>query len=136
MVGRGALVFVAAALLVGGTACGSDDDSTVSGSSNTETTDAGAPTMGGTQAFETVDTIVIKSFEFNPGRPAAKVGDTIKIRNEDTALHSVTAKDDKSNFDSGQFASGEREITLSKAGTFDFACTVHPYMNGVIQVSA
>lgn len=134
VVGRGALALVTAALLATGVACGSDGGGEVASGSNTPTTVAGASAAD--EAFEPVDTIVIKNFEFEPARPAAKVGDTITVRNEDSALHSVTAKEDRALFDSGQFTGGERQITLTKAGTFDFACSVHPFMSGIIQVSA
>lgn len=118
---RGVTGLALAALLLAGAACGSDD---------------GDASDGESPAATTTDTVVIKDFEFNPGRVEAKVGDTITVRNKDTATHSLTAKDDKALFDSGQFTAGERQVTLTKAGTFDFACTVHPYMEGVIQVSA
>ena len=110
-----------AALMLLTAACGSDDG---------DAPDGAAPPAA------TTSTVVIKSFEFTPARVEAKVGDTITVRNEDTANHSFTAKDDQALFDTGQFTAGERQISLTKAGTYDFVCTVHPYMEGVIQVSA
>lgn len=114
--------------VLGATACGSDStDKSSPGSTSPNSTEAGA-------GFSETKNIVIKGFAFKPEKAAAKVGDTITVKNDDATLHSLTAKDDKSLFDTGQYSEGERKITLTKAGTFDFVCEVHTYMKGVIQV--
>jgi plastocyanin len=105
-------------LLLVGTACGGSD---------TKPT-AAAKAAGGT-------TITIDNFEFSPGTLQAKVGDTITVVNKDSAEHTVTATDQS--FDTGRFAAGKKTFTVAKAGRFEFACNVHPYMtHAFIQVAA
>ncbi len=78
--------------------------------------------------------VTINNFEFSPNTLQAKVGDTITVQNKDSAEHTVTAVDKA--FDTGRFASGTKTFVVSKAGRFEFECTVHPYMNhAFIQVS-
>ncbi|MFN2507016.1 MAG: cupredoxin domain-containing protein [Acidimicrobiales bacterium] len=79
-------------------------------------------------------TVLISNFEFSPEVVQAKVGDTITVENRDSAEHTVTAADNS--FDTGRFASAERTFTVTKAGRFEYACNVHPYMKpGFIQVA-
>ena len=79
-------------------------------------------------------TVTISNFEFAPETIEAKVGDTITVENKDSAEHTVTATD--RSFDTGRFASGSKTFTVSKAGRFEYTCTVHPYMSHrFIQVS-
>jgi plastocyanin len=63
----------------------------------------------------------------------AKVGDTVRVTNNDGVAHSVTADD--GSFDTGLFSDGTRTIHLTKAGTFTYKCTLHPNMTGTIQVN-
>jgi plastocyanin len=79
-------------------------------------------------------TITIKNFAFSPATLNAKVGDTITVKNEDSAPHSVTATDHS--FDTGVLNKGQTAtIKVDKAGTENYICSVHNYMTGVIQVS-
>lgn len=79
--------------------------------------------------------IVIESFEFAPETLSAKVGDTITVRNNDTAEHTVTATD--RSFDTGRFARGTKTFTVTKPGRFEYVCDVHPFMTRrFIQVAA
>ncbi len=80
------------------------------------------------------NTIVIKSFAYSPATLQAKVGDTITVKNEDDADHTVTAKD--KSFDTGPLKKGQSAtIKVTKAGRNDYICTIHPYMTGVIQAA-
>jgi len=101
-------------------ACGGGSDE---GSSGAAKTPGGAGTV-----------ITINNFEFAPEMLQAKVGDTITVENKDSASHSVTASD--KSFDTGTFAAGTKTFTVTKAGRFEFVCTVHPFMKAaVIQVA-
>ena len=72
---------------------------------------------------------------FHPNPLTARVGQTITVANGDTTAHTVTADDHS--FDSGTIAAGSsQQVTLTKAGTFPFHCSIHNFMTGVIQVSA
>jgi len=108
-------------ILLGGlaAACGGDSDSS----------SGAAKTTGGSGTV-----ITINNFEFAPETLQAKVGDTITVDNKDSASHSVTASD--KSFDTGSFGAGTKTFTVTKAGRFEFVCTVHPFMKAaVIQVA-
>jgi amicyanin len=61
------------------------------------------------------------------------VGTTVEWTNRDPLPHTVTA-DDKS-FDSGLIQPGKvYRHTFTRAGTFNFHCTPHPFMKGVVVV--
>ena len=69
------------------------------------------------------------------------VGDTIVWKNADTAVHTVTSgtaadgPDDL--FDSGLFGPGKSfSYTYTEIGDFPYYCIVHPWMEGVIIVTA
>ena len=67
------------------------------------------------------------------------VGDKVTWTNEDLAFHTVTSGNglDGANglFDSGMFKIDERfSYTFNKAGSFDYFCTLHPWMEGIVLV--
>jgi plastocyanin len=75
----------------------------------------------------------IEDFTFRPGRIEIAAGTTVTWTNRGQVTHTVTA-DDRS-FDSGNIEPGERRsLTFSRAGTFSYRCTPHPFMRGVIVV--
>ncbi|MCD4822153.1 MAG: hypothetical protein K8R11_08830, partial [Methanococcoides sp.] len=48
-----------------------------------------------------------------------------------------TATDNNDMFDSGTLAKGESFImTFEEAGTYDYICTIHPWMEGTVIVEA
>lgn len=106
MLRRGfALSAVAFALLA--TSCGGSSSSSDSGS-------------GG-------DTITIKSFDYAPQTLTVKTGGTVTVKNTDSSAHTATAKE--GSFDTGSIPSGSsKTITFSKAGTFQYHCTIHGFM--------
>ena len=64
-----------------------------------------------------------------------KTGSTVEFVNQDTAGHTATS-DDKTSFDSKTLApgTGTFKFTAAKAGTFPYACMIHPTMKGSITV--
>ncbi len=75
----------------------------------------------------------IEDFTFQPARLEVAAGTTITWTNRGQVTHSVTATD--GTFDSGNIEPGERRsLTFSRAGTFPYHCTPHPFMRGVIVV--
>ena len=105
--------WAAALALLAAAACGGSDD------------DAGAAGGG--------KTVTIVNFEFAPDTLQVKVGDTITVDNKDQTEHTVTARD--KSFDTGSFT-GTKTFTVSKAGTFEYICEIHPFMpHRFIQVS-
>lgn len=78
--------------------------------------------------------VAIKDFAFKPASISVSVGDSITWTNQDSAPHTATANDgsfDTGNLDKGQSGS----VTLSKAGTFAYICSVHPSMKGTVVVA-
>lgn len=66
-------------------------------------------------------------------------GDKVTWTNEDLAFHTVTSGNRLDGadglFDSGMFKIDEQfSYTFNKAGTFDYYCTLHPWMEGKITV--
>jgi plastocyanin len=69
-------------------------------------------------------TIDIKDFTNNPAQLAVKVGETITVKNEDQAPHTVTAKDGAFNVTVNP--GGTATLTVSAAGDHPYDCTYHP----------
>ncbi len=75
----------------------------------------------------------MQDFRFQPARLEIAVGTTIMWTNNGQVQHTVSAED--GSFDTGLIEPEERRsITFSRAGTFPFRCTPHPFMRGVIVV--
>ncbi|MGH9164064.1 MAG: cupredoxin domain-containing protein [Acidimicrobiales bacterium] len=122
-----AVVLVVAVLGLGACGGSSDDDA----ADTTAADDAGASTSDGVGAGG--DQVTIKGFAFKPTPLTVKVGTAVMVKNEDNAVHTLTA-DDKS-FDTGQLDGGKSgSVTVSKAGDIAYHCEIHDYMKGVIRV--
>lgn len=78
---------------------------------------------------------------FDPLILNVPVGATVTWKNLDSTLHTVTsgsAESGKSGtiFDSSYLTGGKTfQHTFSSAGTFDYFCTLHPYMKGQVIVN-
>lgn len=78
---------------------------------------------------------------FDPLILNVPVGATVTWKNLDSTLHTVTsgsAESGKSGttFDSSYLTGGKTfQHTFSSAGTFDYYCTLHPYMKGQVVVN-
>jgi plastocyanin len=81
----------------------------------------------------TAASITIKNFAFSPERGTFGVG-AIKVVNGDGSPHTVTADD--GSFDTKTLEAGaDGSVTLSKAGTYAYHCSIHDYMKGTVVVS-
>jgi plastocyanin len=80
---------------------------------------------GGDGAGAGSKTVTISNFEFSPDTLEVKVGDVINVDNKDQTEHTVTARD--KSFDTGTFM-GKTNFTVTKAGTFEYTCEIHPFM--------
>lgn len=116
-------------------------ESTTTTSSVTTTTTAPSSTTTVTQATTTTAqpasrqlTITIAGFQYS-GDTTGRVGDTVRVVNNDVVSHTWTAKNGA--FDSGSIGPGQAfSYTFSQAGTFDFFCIPHPGMVGSITITA
>jgi len=78
--------------------------------------------------------ISIQGNAFSPDNLSIKVGDTVTWINNDSYAHTVKAS--KSEFDSGNMASGAKfSFTFSKEGMYDYICGIHTFMTGKIVVT-
>lgn len=103
--------------------CGGDD------ASPTAADEASAPAPGGSGTEATIE---IVDFSFQ-GAESVAVGAELEVINRDGVPHTWTAAD--RSFDSGSLRTGASfRHTFAQAGTFEFACTIHPGMTGSIDV--
>jgi plastocyanin len=78
--------------------------------------------------------VSIKDFAFNPSAITAKVGQAIAFTNSDSTDHTATVAG--GGCSTGHITPGSTAaLTFSAAGTYDFACAIHPSMKGTITVS-
>ena len=78
---------------------------------------------------------------FDPLILNVPVGATVTWKNLDSTLHTVTSGSAESGkagtiFDSSYLTGGKTfQHSFSSAGTFDYFCTLHPYMKGQVIVN-
>ena len=121
------------ALPLGGcTGSGSTASAETTMTGMTTATAAGETTAAVTTAVK--NEISIKGNAFSPDNLSIKVGDTVTWINNDSYAHTVKAS--KSEFDSGNMASGAKfSFIFSKEGTYDYICGIHTFMTGKIVVT-
>src|SRR5579864_8150844 len=95
----------------------------------------------GAGAAATADCVTAKNC-FTPNPLSVTPGTTVTWKNTDTVSHYVTSGQPSDNttgtvFDSGNLIKpgGTYQFTFANAGTFNYFCTVHPWMIGQIIVS-
>jgi plastocyanin len=112
-------VLASTALLAG---CGSDSES--------ESTPQDAPSPGA--AANQVDMVDLK---FEPKSLEVKVGQTVTWVNKDTAPHNVVNEREGQQPKSELFNEGGKySFTPTKAGRIAYVCTIHPGMEGTLDV--
>ncbi len=77
--------------------------------------------------------VSIEGFEYIPASITISAGDTVVWTNMDSAEHTVT--EDNNIFDSGSMNNDDTyNRTFNEEGTYNYYCTLHPYMKGTIIV--
>jgi amicyanin len=95
-------------------------------SASATTADAPAP-QGGTA-------VSISDFKFNPATLTVPVGTTVTWTNKDEEPHTIAAKD--GSFHSpGIDTHGTYSFTFTTAGSYDYTCSIHPFMTGTVVVT-
>lgn len=80
--------------------------------------------------------VTIIDFAFDPSELTANVGETITWTNEDSTAHTVTSDGDGP-LDSGDVNGGATyEATFDEPGSYPYVCTIHPTMQGTVEVTA
>jgi plastocyanin len=78
--------------------------------------------------------VLIDQFKFGPDRLTVPVGTTVTWTNNDADEHTVVAKDES--FHSGALAKGQSfQYTFTKAGRYDYLCSIHPFMVATVVVT-
>lgn len=95
-------------------------------SASATTADSPAP-QGGTA-------VSISNFKFNPATLTVPVGATVTWTNQDEEPHSVAGKD--GSFHSpGMDTHGTYSFTFTTPGSYDYICSIHPFMTGTVVVT-
>jgi plastocyanin len=94
---------------------------------------AAALLVGSVAAAPAEHMVTIDGFEFHPSTIAINKGDVVVWHNNDPVPHTATAKD--AGLDSGEVAASTSfRFTAARAGRFEYICTLHPTMKGVLIV--
>jgi plastocyanin len=81
------------------------------------------------------DAVNIDNFAFAPARLTVHAGSTVTWTNKDEEPHTVVAND--GSFHSpGMGSQATFSYTFSKAGTFDYVCSIHPFMHATVVVTS
>lgn len=110
---------------------------------------SGNSTMGGNQTTTSGPTVIISPGSsspsnakfFDPPKLTVSKGTTVTWKNGDSTMHTVTSGSAQGGesgtvFDSSYLTGGKTfQHTFSDAGTFDYYCTLHPYMKGQVVVN-
>ncbi|BBZ10380.1 cupredoxin domain-containing protein [Mycobacterium branderi] len=80
------------------------------------------------------DAVAIDNFAFVPPTLTVAAGSTVTWTNRDEEPHTVAASD--GSFRSpGMGSQATYTHTFSTAGTFDYICSIHPFMHGTVVVT-
>jgi plastocyanin len=91
----------------------------------------GAPTLGAPTAAPTA--VRIANFTFAPATITVRPGTTVTWTNDDDIPHTVTATN--GGFRSKVLDTGNSySFTFTKAGEFQYFCSIHPHMTGKVIV--
>lgn len=91
-------------------------------------TTADAPAPQGATA------VSISDFKFNPATLTVPVGATVTWTNQDQEPHTIAAKDGA--FHSpGMDTNATYSFTFTTAGSYDYICSIHPFMTGTVVVT-
>jgi len=79
--------------------------------------------------------VKIDNFSFTPAVLTVSVGTTVTWTNREDIPHTVVSSDDPKAFKSKVLDTDEKfTFTFSKAGTYQYFCSVHPKMVGKVVV--
>jgi amicyanin len=88
----------------------------------------GTPVTGNTHP-------TMQNYTYQPANMQVRVGTTVTWTNQDSVPHSVTFKNGMK--DSGLLTQGQSfSYTFNTPGTYQYYCTVHPYMVATVTVTS
>ncbi|HEX7032363.1 MAG TPA: multicopper oxidase domain-containing protein [Nitrososphaera sp.] len=71
---------------------------------------------------------------FTPGNIVVNVGDTVTWKNGDSTTHTVKSKQDGLFYSGSIMQRRSFEYTFTEPGTFEYYCSLHPWMTGTVEV--
>ena len=78
--------------------------------------------------------VAITDFKFSPATLTVPVGTTVTWTNQDEEPHTIAAKD--GSFHSpGMDTHGTYSFTFTTPGSYDYICSIHPFMAGTVMVT-
>jgi amicyanin len=78
--------------------------------------------------------VSITNFKFNPATLTVPVGATVTWTNQDEEPHTV-AGEDGSFHSPGMDTHGTYSFTFTTPGSYDYICSIHPFMTGTVVVT-
>jgi plastocyanin len=121
--------FGASASITPGMAGGGPSGATVG-----PTTADRSQTQSASAAAQTGNAVSVENFAFAPATLTVPVGSTVSWTNHDADPHTVAAND--GSFHSPGMGTGATfSFTFPTAGTFDYVCSIHPFMHGTVVVT-
>lgn len=122
------ILLVAASLTMGCTSYNNSEEPAVP--ANETTTSPTNETLAMTSESMTGE-VSIQNFAFNPQSVTISPGDTVKWTNFDSVPHTIDGTD----FASDALQNGDSfSHTFTETGTYDYKCSIHPSMTGVVIV--
>jgi plastocyanin len=89
---------------------------------------------GQSPAPKDTNSVDVGNFAFAPATLTVPLGSTVTWTNRDEEPHTVVASGGA--FHSpGMGAGGTYSFTFDTAGTFDYVCSIHPFMHGAVVVT-
>jgi amicyanin len=80
--------------------------------------------------------VTIQGFAFAPAALTVKAGTTVTWTNQDADAHTVTSVGDTGPLGSAALNTGQSySYTFTKAGTYKYLCTIHPFMTATVVVT-
>lgn len=80
--------------------------------------------------------VTINNFAFNQANLTVKKGTTVTWTNQDSTAHTVTETDGQNGPNSQDLNQGQSySFTFTKTGTFEYDCSIHPYMKATVTVT-
>ncbi|WP_309235855.1 cupredoxin domain-containing protein [Amycolatopsis sp. SID8362] len=87
-------------------------------------------------ANSTTNTVAIKDFAFAPASTTVKKGTTVTWTNQDQDAHTVTSTGSGGPLRSPTLQTGQSyQYTFTTPGTFEYLCTIHPFMTATVTVT-
>ena len=78
--------------------------------------------------------VAIVDMVYDPAGLEVPAGSTVRWRNDDAVVHTVTARD--GSFNSGVLKTGDEfSQTFDEPGTYDYFCAIHPLQGGQVVVT-